>query len=593
MTENLSIIEKDILLCLNSAEYRSQREVAELTGYSLGIVNRSIQSLKNGGFITEGIGLTDVSKKLIAENSPRNAVILAAGLGLRMIPINKSVTKGLIEIDGEPLIERIIKQLHEAGVKKIYIVVGFMKEQYEYLIDKYDVQLVVNRDYADKNNLHSLNLVAAYLSNTYVVPCDIWCRENPFKDCELYSWYAVSETMTHNSSVKINRKQQLVVIDKSELGNQMVGISYLNLSNAEILRKRLFELASEETNYDLFWEEALINGDKFSVFARVIKQENYFEINTYEQLMALDKTSRQLQSEEIKCLTQIFHVEEEDIREISALKKGMTNRSFLFTVHGKKYIMRIPGEGTDKLINRQNEATVYAEIRDKNICDEIIYINAKNGYKVSEYFENARCCNPYNIEEVEKCLRYLKSFHALRLKVNHDFDLYREINFYEKLRAEAPSVYKDYESTKESVFRLKRFIESQRGEKCLTHIDAVCDNFLFINHNGKEEIRLIDWEYAGMQDPHVDVAMFAVYACYEDEMIEKVIDLYFENECPLYTRYKIYAYIATVGLLWSNWCEYKFSLGVEFGEYSLKQYRYAKIYSRKVLAFLEEEGWVE
>ena len=103
---------------------------------------------------------------------------------------------------------------------------------------------------------------------------------------------------------------------------------------------------------------------------------------------------------------------------------------------------------------------------------------------------------------------------------------------------------------------LKKYVQKNIEVKTLTHIDAVPDNFLFVEKDGKEDIRLIDWEYAGMQDPHVDIAMFC--------------------------RIKIYCYIAIGGLLWSNWCEYKRTLGVEFGEYSLRQYRYAKEYYRIV-----------
>lgn len=69
---------------------------------------------------------------------------------MRMVPINTEMPKGLLEVNGEPLIERIIKQLHEVGIKEIYVVVGFMKEKYEYLIDEYGVELLVNADYAAK-----------------------------------------------------------------------------------------------------------------------------------------------------------------------------------------------------------------------------------------------------------------------------------------------------------------------------------------------------------------------------------------------------------------------------------------------------------
>jgi len=111
---------------------------------------------------------------------------------MRMVPIHAEMPKALLEVHGEVLIERMIRQLHEVGIREIYVVVGFMKEQFEYLIDEYGVELVVNSEYASKNNLHSVKLVREHISNTYIIPCDIWCDNNPFRKNELYSWYMVS-----------------------------------------------------------------------------------------------------------------------------------------------------------------------------------------------------------------------------------------------------------------------------------------------------------------------------------------------------------------------------------------------------------------
>lgn len=140
------------------------------------------------------------------------------------------------------------------------------------------------------------------------------------------------------------------------------------------------------------------------------------------------------------------------------------------------------------------------------------------------------------------------------------------------------------------MFRLRGYIDAHAEEKVLTHIDAVPDNFLLIDADGREEVRLIDWEYAGMQDPHVDIAMFCIYAMYGREYVDRLIDAYFTEGCGRETRIKIYCYIAACGLLWSNWCEFKRNLGVEFGEYSLQQYRYAKEYYRIVQEELERMG---
>lgn len=247
--------------------------------------------------------------------------------------------------------------------------------------------------------------------------------------------------------------------------------------------------------------------------------------------------------------------------------------------------MRIPGEGTDKMINRSQEYAVYEQLNGKNITDPVIYMCPENGYKITEYIEGTRTCDSSNDADVKKCMNYLKKFHELNLSVEHEFDLFGQIEYYEGLWQGASSVYRDYKTTKEHVYWLKKYIDRQPKQWALTHIDAVCDNFLMKD----DQIYLIDWEYAGMQDVHVDIAMFAIYAMYNKDQVDKLIDAYFEGQVEEAIRIKIYCYIAICGLLWSNWCEYKRICGVEFGEYSLKQYRYAKEYYRIVAQMLGEE----
>ena len=274
----------------------------------------------------------------------------------------------------------------------------------------------------------------------------------------------------------------------------------------------------------------------------------------------------------------ILNVSDTDIKDISVLKKGMTNHSILFTCNDQVYIMRIPGEGTSKLINRDQEYSVYSVIKGHSICDEVIYMNPENGYKITKYWSNGRTCNLTDWEDVKKCMEKLRSFHNMELKVEHTFDIFEQIEFYQSLWDGEESCYEDYESTKAQVLELKKFIDLQEKHWGLAHIDAVSDNFLFIPSDNGEEIRLIDWEYSGMQDTCIDIAMFAIYAMYNEKQIEQLIDLYYIEGCDIKTRLKIYCYIAAGGLLWSNWCEYERHLGVEFGEYALRQYMYAKRY---------------
>jgi len=580
----MNIREGDILNALILEPFINQRILAESSKHSLGVVNRSIKNLINSGYLDKEIRPTPKAILEFKSKSPKNAIILAAGVGLRMVPINIEIPKGLLEVNGEILIERTISQLHEAGIKEIYVVVGFMKEQFEYLIDKYGVELVVNADYLTKNNLHSMKQVVEHISNSYIIPCDIWCDCNPYRRYELYSWYMVSDLVDNESSVRVNRKTELVLIQESVGGNAMIGISYLAEEQAMIVREQIKKL-SIDTRYDrAFWEETLCQNGKMFVPAKLVHSTEVIEINTYEQLREIDNESNNLKNDVIKIICEALGAESDEVVDITVLKKGMTNRSFLFMCKGKKYIMRIPGEGTEQLINRKQEVDVYQNIFDKGISDNIIYIDFENGYKITEFFENARVCDSLDSGDIKKCMNHLKKFHEMGLVVEHEFDIFVQIQFYESLWNENPSVYSDYEKTKEKVLSLKSYIEEHKEKYVLTHIDSVPDNFLLVK-NGEDEnedIFLIDWEYAGMQDPHVDIAMFCIYSLYDKKQIDELIDAYFLEGCTPQTRIKIYCYIASCGLLWSNWCEYKRNLGIEFAEYSLRQYRYAKDYYKIV-----------
>lgn len=127
--------QEEIYETTESEESKSSSDSEESkSGYSLGKINKSIAVLRESGYIDNENNITDSAMKLINASKPKSAVILAAGFGMRMVPLNSELPKGLIEVHGEPLIERTIRHLNEAGISDIYIVVGFMKEMYDYSI---------------------------------------------------------------------------------------------------------------------------------------------------------------------------------------------------------------------------------------------------------------------------------------------------------------------------------------------------------------------------------------------------------------------------------------------------------------------------
>ena len=184
-----------------------------------------------------------------------------------------------------------------------------------------------------------------------------------------------------------------------------------------------------------------------------------------------------------------------------------------------------------------------------------------------------------NEEDVKACIRYLRKFHDMKLEVNHAFDLYAEIRLYESQCGMYFDAFPDVRETREKIMSLRELIKNRQTKNCLCHIDPVYDNFLV----QKDAIHLIDWEYSGMGDPLLDVAMFCIYANLDKEKTDRVIEIYLEEkDCKEY-RMLIYAYMAAASYLWVLWSEIKWLSGVDFREYEESQYMLAKEYYQYAL----------
>lgn len=215
---------------------------------------------------------------------------------------------------------------------------------------------------------------------------------------------------------------------------------------------------------------------------------------------------------------------------------------------------------------------MYQAIKGEEFIEPIIYIDKEKGYKISKFIENSHTVNPQDWNEISACLKRLRDFHNQLHRVEHCFDVFEHINYYESLMPNA-SIYEDYAETKKNIESLKPIIENLVKDWTLCHIDAVYDNFLVTE---EQDVYLIDFEYAAMQDPDLDVAMFIVYSLFDRNEIDRIIDIYFEHQVTPLKRYKIYSYIAMAGLLWSNWCEAKQDETLLNSSYAKQQYNYAK-----------------
>lgn len=583
------------LLCRYIKEHPhcSQRELASHLELSLGTVNTLMKEcarLRLTAQEKSSAGtyeLTGRGDEFLDQFQVDGALIIAAGFGSRFVPLTFETPKGLLEVFGERMIERQIRQLHEVGVTDVTIVVGYLKEKFEYLIDKYGVKLLYNPEYSCKNTLATIWHAREVLRgcNMYLLSSDNWLRENMFHRWECRSWYA-SAYMTGDTSewaLTFNKKNQITDV---RIGGRdtwvMYGPVFLSKEFSERFLPLIEQAYATPGTEQFYWEHVLMQHiDTLPIYINRQPDQQIYEFDNLEELRRFDpKYQTSSDNRALELVSEIFHVPESDIREIRCLKTGMTNQSFLFQVKNRSYICRIPGKGTELLINRAQEAAVYEAIRPLDISEHLIYLDPETGYKISGYFEGARNARAHDWDDMAQCMGMLRRLHGSGVKVTHAFDIRERINFYERLcRANGGTRFEDYDEVRGQMNQLMDRLDKMERPQVLAHIDSNVDNILFLPDGS---LRLIDWEYAGMCDPLQDVAMCAIYSYYNEEEMDRLTCLYLGREPNEGERFRVYAGAALGGFLWSLWGVYKSSLGVEFGDYTLTMYRYAKRYYRKI-----------
>ncbi len=579
--------------------YVSQREIASDLKISAAYVNKIIAAMEQAQLLcpcdTLAAGkkrLTEKALHAFEECKVDNAIVMAAGFGSRFVPLSYTTPKGLLEVFGERMIERQIKQLNEAGIYDITVVVGYLKETFEYLIDKYGVKLVYNPDFRTKNNLSTLFHVRDRLKNTYILSSDNWLRENMYHSHEYDSWY---------SSVKASGKTNEWVIktglhDKItdvQIGGKDDWVMYGPVYFSKDFSKKIKPLIEDAYNSDntdtWYWEDVYMRNIKhLSMFANKQNANQVYEFESLDDIRLFDPSYlTKSHNKWLELISDIFKKDESCITDLKPLKFGMTNKSFSFKIENKKYIFRIPGEGTQDLINRKQEYEVYKVIAPLKLSDTIIYFNPETGVKISEFIRDCHNADPHNNDDLKLCMHAARTLHNSGIKVPHVFNFRERIAYYESLADKKNGIlYHDYKEVRVHMEELLDLLDSVKKDLKLTHIDLIPDNLII---NGKD-IHLVDWEYAGMCDPLADIAMFAVYSYYDNSELEALMKLYFERNAAEEERIRIYSYMALSGFLWAIWTCYKEALGMNFGEYGLKMYRFAKDYYRRVQNLVQKDG---
>lgn len=201
--------EFDLLYTIRNKGKKSVRELAELTGTSIGFVSEKLREFTDRGYI-DAAGITDAGYTALEPYHVKNAIIMAAGMSTRFVPLSLEKPKGLLVVKNEVLIERQIEQLRDAGIKEIVLVLGYKKESFFYLESKYDVKIIINPDFHIKNNIETIWLAQKYIGNSYICSSDDYFTENPFTDYVYQSYY---------SSIHVTEKTGEWYMDKDSKGN--------------------------------------------------------------------------------------------------------------------------------------------------------------------------------------------------------------------------------------------------------------------------------------------------------------------------------------------------------------------------------------
>ena len=216
------------------------------------------------------------------------AILLAAGMGTRLRPLTLNTPKSLIEVNSKPLLERQVEMLKERGVNEIIILTGYLKDKFEYLIEKYGVKLIYNDKYDIYNNIYTMYLVKDYLKDSYVIDADIYLNKNFFKEkIEISTYFsAYKENFKGEWQIHFdeNNKVSNITVESGN-GYILSGVSYWSKKDGEFIERKLSEKIEANNFKDLYWDDIVKDNIKdLDIDIIKIGTDDVFEIDNLEDL---------------------------------------------------------------------------------------------------------------------------------------------------------------------------------------------------------------------------------------------------------------------------------------------------------------------
>ena len=513
----------------------------------------------------------------------KNAIILAAGKSNRFAPFTYEKPKGLFRVKGDILIERQIEQLKKAGIDEIYIVVGYMKEKFFYLEQKYGVQLVVNNEFGKNGNLYSLYMVRQYLSNSYICCADHYFGNNPFieENSDNRSYRAVSYQTGKFREFGVKCSDADVITDLTVGGKDslaMVGHAYMNDRFSQTFRKLMESEINDFGVASMFWEEFYAKHMRqLTFYKKEFSSNAILEFDSIDDLRSFDSEFLlNVDSEIITNICATLKCNPNSITGISVINAGLTNVSFAFECNGEKYVYRHPGGTAGNLIDRQAE--LFAQLAAKKIgIDKSVIQMELAGWKVSHYVQNAKNCDfEKSNEQLAIAMEYLHRLHEI--EPDENVKIFDNVAEGKKLMdiasATKGNLRKEFSGLVEKVERLYPLVKSDAKRLgyglVLCHNDVYEPNYLY---DDKGEIYLIDWEYAGLNYAANDIACILSRYDWTDEQIERYLKAYVGRTLTDDEHRYYMAFLPISAFYWFCWGLYKGSVGDDDSFFFLPSYR--------------------
>lgn len=569
---------------VNDVEEYVENNIHYYTFKSKAEIKELVEGLKNKGYITDNF-VTELGKKEIESCRVKNAVILAAGGTDISAKSVYSMPKGLFIKNGETLIERQIRQLKEAGINDITVVIGYKQELYFFLVDKWGVNLEINPDLS-KNNIYSLYIARNYIDSTYILNCDNYFEENPFSQYEYNSFHATvyKENARNELVVKKNQSGRIISVSScARSGECIYGHAYLD---SEMSRRLCNYMEAEMDDFritSLFWEEFVsLHADDLDMYVREYPKDFLFEFDSIQEIQNIDglflgNVSGWINNK----ICAVLDCQEEDISDINVLEKGLSNILFTFVVRGERYIFRYPGDSTHFFIYRKNECIANKLAAKAHADDTYIYID-EQGAKISKFRENCIDLHGKYYEDVELMKRIAKKIKAFHDE-GRDLPNWEEYNYdpvwqTERLFKEASkmkgNLFKIFEKEWIMIRKLQKYADMDGIKHTMCHNDINIDNILLTDTT----LDIIDYEFAGYNDPGYDFGRVIAGLDYEPDepKINEILEAYFGRPATEKEYLHWMAYSAIHNWYYVGWALYKESISESSRDWMVFFYKQTK-----------------